>query len=147
MKKETYYFETTMEVTGSNQKEALDNLTKVLGDNEILVINAIKSKRKRTTRQNSALHLYFTQLADALNESGNDMRTVIDKEIDIQWSPMTVKEYLFRPLMKTMLGIKSTTQMNTGDIDKVFDVINKVIGERCGIHIPFPSIEIMMDQD
>ena len=33
----------------------------------------------RTVAQNSAMHLYFTQLAEALNDAGYDVETVISK--------------------------------------------------------------------
>ena len=108
-------------------------------------IDITKYKKTRTNPQNRALHLYFSQLAKALNDEGYDMRTFISEGIDIYWSPHNIKEHLWRPTMETMLGIKSTKQMKTGDIDQIYDVINKAVGERTGIHIPFPSIETLMD--
>jgi hypothetical protein len=97
-------------------------------------------KSTRTSKQNAALHLWFDQLAKALNDDGFDMRAVISK--DIMWTPYNVKEYLWRPTQKALFGTKSTTRLNkTEQIDKIFDVINKVVGERCGIFIPFPSYE------
>ena len=95
----------------------------------------------RTHRQNKALHLYFELLANALNEAGADMRKVIRQEVDIPWSKDTVKEYLWRPLMETQLLKKSTKEMDTTDIDVVYDTLNRVVGERTGVFVPFPSIE------
>lgn len=40
-------------------------------------------KRERTLTQNRAIHLWFTMLADALNDAGLDMRTVLKPEIEI----------------------------------------------------------------
>ena len=99
--------------------------------------------KKRTLQQNKALHLWYKQLAETLNNSGFDMKSVI-KDVDIPWSAYTVKEHLFRPTMKTMLGKDSTTELETHEIDQIFGVISKVIGERTGIFIPFPSIEEMI---
>ncbi len=98
---------------------------------------------KRTLQQNKALYLWYKQLAETLNNSGFDMKSVI-KDVDIPWSAYTVKEHLFRPTMKTMLGKDSTTELETHEIDQIFGVISKVIGERTGIFIPFPSIEEMI---
>ena len=98
---------------------------------------------KRTLQQNKALHLWYKQLAETLNNSGFDMKSVI-KDVDIPWSAYTVKEHLFRPTMKTMLGKDSTTELETHEIDQIFGVISKVIGERTGIFIPFPSINEMI---
>jgi len=99
--------------------------------------------KKRTLQQNKALYLWYKQLAETLNNSGFDMKSVI-KDVDIPWSAYTVKEHLFRPTMKTMLGKDSTTELETHEIDQIFGVISKVIGERTGIFIPFPSIEEMI---
>jgi len=98
-------------------------------------------KKTRTSQQNRALHLYFTLLATELNNAGFDMRKVIREGIDIPWSKDTVKEYLWRPVQKVMFGKKSTTQLKTTDIDKIFDVVNRHIGERTGVHVEFPSAE------
>lgn len=100
-----------------------------------------KYTETRTTRQNAALHLWFTQLAEALNKDGFDMRSVIKEDVDILWSDYTVKECLWRPVQKIFCGKKSTTQLTTEDINKIYDIINKAIGERTGIYIPFPCIE------
>lgn len=100
--------------------------------------------KKRTDQQNRALHLWFAQLSEALNDAGYDMRKTIREELDIPWTSYAVKEYLWRPLQKSMLGKKSTTQLTTEEIDQVYDVINLTIGERTGISVPFPSIEFLM---
>lgn len=105
-----------------------------------------KSIDKRTTQQNRALHLFFQQLADALNEAGYDMRETIREEIDIPWNAVTIKEYLWRPVMKKYIREQSTTKLSSADIDKIFDIINKMIGERTGVYVPFPSIETMYDE-
>lgn len=100
--------------------------------------------KQRTLKQNRALHLMFTQLADELNDHGLDMRKTLKPEIDIPWSGKTIKEYLWRPIMKAQLNIESTTEMNTKDIDKVFDTINKHLAEKFGLEIEFPSIESLL---
>ena len=104
-------------------------------------ITVSKKIKKRTSKQNRALHLWFTLLANAMNEAGYDMKKVIRDELDISWTDYNVKEYLFRPLMKNLFGYKSSNELKTGDIDKIYDIINKTISERTGVHVPFPSLE------
>lgn len=99
---------------------------------------------KRTTKQNRALHLYFTMVADALNLSGLDMKKVLKPEVDIPWNGGTIKEYLWRPLQKAQLQKESTTELTTKEIDLVFDTLNRFLGEKWGIHEPFPSIETLI---
>ena len=105
----------------------------------------MKNKKNRSIQQNKALHKWFDQLSKALNEDGFDMRTVISEEIDIPWSHYTVKEHLWRPVQKTLYNIESTKNINTQEINKIYDIINKTVGERTGIHVPFPNIEELMN--
>ena len=99
---------------------------------------------QRTLTQNAALHVLYTLLAESLNGAGLDMRKVLKPGIDIPWSPDTVKNYLWRPIQKAQLGKTSTTELSTVDIDKVFDTLNKHLGEKFGIHEDFPSMETIM---
>lgn len=114
-----------------------------LADKDVEVIVRCKIKR-RTEQQNKALHLWFTLLAEALNSAGYDMKKVM--HVDIPWTDYNIKEFLWRPVQKAMFGKVSTTQLDTGDIDKIYDVVNKTIAERTGIHVPFPSIEHLMEE-
>ena len=101
----------------------------------------------RTTLQNSALHLWFKQVADILNENGYDMRIFIREGIDVPWNERSFKDYIWRPAQKAVMGERSTTRLKTKDIDRIYDIINKAIGERSGLHIPFPSIETLITKD
>lgn len=99
-------------------------------------------KEKRSTQQNRALHLFFTKLAKALNNAGLDMKAVLKPEIDIPWDGRSVKDYLWKPIQELVLHKKSTTKLlRRKDIDKVFDTLNRHLGEKFGVHIPFPSEE------
>lgn len=103
-----------------------------------------QQEKKRTEAQNNAMHLWFTQLADALNLAGWDMKKVI--RVDIPWSPYSIKENLWRPLQNAMFGKDSTTQLTTDEVTKIYEVINREIGNRTGVTIPFPSIEELFAQ-
>lgn len=102
------------------------------------------AKKKRTLRQNSALHKYFTLLAEELNLAGLDMRKLLKEEIDISWTPESVKEYLWRPIQKVMYTKESTTKLETNEITKIYDVLNRHLSEKHGIGVMFPSEESMI---
>jgi hypothetical protein len=103
-----------------------------------------KASKTRSLSQNSALHLWFTQVAETLNEQGMDVRTFIKDSVEIPWSAHMVKELLWRKLQETMTGKKSTTQINTEEINKIMDVIIRTAGER-GVELPeFPSIDYIL---
>ena len=98
-----------------------------------------EEKKPRTTRQNKALHLYFSMLADALNEAGLDMKKTLKPEVQISWTKNSIKEYLFRPVMKAMTVKKSTTELTTDEVTKMYDVLNNHLGTKLGIYVEFPT--------
>lgn len=106
-----------------------------------------KQSKQRTLLQNKAIHAYFAQLAQALNESGYDMRRTLKHDIDIPWTPETIKKFLWKPIQNAQLGKESTTELSTKDIDAVYEVLNRHLGEKLGVHVPFPSMaEIIFEQ-
>jgi len=102
--------------------------------------------KKRTEAQNKALHLYFTQLAEILNDAGLDMRKVLKPSISIPWTPQTIKENLWKPIMEFQTQKSSTTEMTTKEITEVYDTINRHIGETFGITVEFPSVETLINK-
>jgi hypothetical protein len=100
---------------------------------------------KRTNQQNKALHKLFTQMSDTFNTMGLDMRVVLKPEIKIWWTPESCKKELFKPIMKAMYGIESTTELNTSQVSKVYEQIAHLLGEKFGVSIEFPSKEQLDD--
>lgn len=98
-------------------------------------------EKPRTQRQNRALHLLFGILADQLNEAGLDMKKTLRKDVEIPWTASNIKEFLWRPVMTAQLGKKSTTEMTTKDIDRVFETLTRHLGQKFSIELDFPSIE------
>ena len=97
-----------------------------------------------TRRQQNSLHLWFQMLADELNDAGLDLRKVLKPEIEIPWSKESIKNFLWRPVQEIYLSKKSTTELTTKDIDEIWEILNRHLGEKFGIHIPFPSEEEMV---
>lgn len=98
-------------------------------------------KDKRTLTQNRAMHKYFTQLAEALNDGGLDMKRTLKPEIDIPWSGATVKKFLWKPIQDAILDKDSTTELDTKEPSLVYETLNRHLSEKFGIHVPFPSVE------
>ena len=96
----------------------------------------------RTIAQNASLHLYCNQVADALNDAGLDMKKVI--KADVSWSMFSVKEYMWKSLQKAILGKESTTLLKKDEIDTIYHQMNRLLAEKFGIHVPFPSVESMI---
>lgn len=101
-----------------------------------------KKPKQRTITQNKSLHLYFTQLAEVLNDAGLDMRVILKPEVEIPWTSENVKNHLWRPIQRAYLQKESTTELTTQDIDKIYDIFNRHIS-KFGVFVEFPSIETL----
>ena len=105
------------------------------------------NKDKRTISQNRMLHLYFELLAKTLNSAGLDMKEVLKPGIDIPWTKDMVKEHLWRPIQEAYVKKESTKDLTKKELNDVFDILNRHLGEKFGIHEELPSTERMMEME
>lgn len=103
-----------------------------------------KDPSQRTLKQNRAGHLYFTHVADALNDSGLDMQAVLSKRVGIRWTDVSVKECLFKGLAKAMYNVDSTTKLDTKQFTKVAEMLGDVLARDYGVATQFPSQESLL---
>ena len=99
---------------------------------------------QRTSQQNRAMHLLFTQIAEELNNQGIEKKTVVEileKYSTVPWNLITVKELIWRTLQQGLLLKRSTTELTKEEIDQVYDVLNREIFVPFGIELEFPSSE------
>jgi len=118
-----------------------DNQCKFLKDSS-KTVDLIEKKNTRSTKQNSALHLLFTIISSQLNEMGMEFKYLGLKGnvLEMRYTPELVKNHIWRPIQETLFDIKSTTKINTTQINEIMDVLIKFFAER-GIVIEFPSKE------
>jgi hypothetical protein len=87
------------------------------------------------------MHTWFSLIADTLNEAGLDQRIVLQAyKLDVPWSAEVIKETMWRRVQTAMYGKRSTTKLTTDEVTKIYDVINKFLGDNFKVHIPFPSV-------
>lgn len=112
-------------------------------DGTRFIVTVEKKTSRRTLSQNNALHLWFQLLADALNDAGYSIQHVIKFfTVELSWTKDSVKEILWRTTQKALLKKKSTTELNKQeDIDTVWEHLNRSLGEKLSIHVPFPVDE------
>jgi hypothetical protein len=96
---------------------------------------------KRTLQQNRALHKFFEMLANDLNGAGLDMKKTLKPGVDIPWSPETVKIYLWKPIQDAMFNKESTTELETKEVNEVYETLVRHLGEKFGITTEFPKAE------
>lgn len=99
----------------------------------------------RTTKQNRALHLYFSFVAEELNTLGINFKYEGLKglELSTPYTEILVKEVLWKPIQRSLFDIDSTTKLTTKQMNDIIDVITLFFGEK-GINLEFPNLENLM---
>ena len=97
----------------------------------------IKNLDIRTIQQNKALHKYFTILASVLNSAGFEISKVI--KVDTPWCAESIKDLLWRPVMKQQLNKNSTAKLTKEEVTQVYDTLNRALSLKCGVSVEFPS--------
>ena len=112
-------------------------------DGQQVDVVIVKHRERRTDQQNKAIHLYFTQVAEALNDAGFTLEKVVKNfKMEHEWSSVTVKELLWREAQRYAVNKYSTTELDKfEEIEKVYDIVNRFLASIGVESIPFPSVE------
>lgn len=94
---------------------------------------------KRTKKQNRAEHKWFRQVAEALNDGGYTVQEVV--KVPISFTEEWVKRYLFLRVAQVMYEKEHTSELTKEQTSKCVEELNLILGERFGIHVPFPAEE------
>ena len=98
----------------------------------------------RSLKQNNSMHLWLTMVAEELDKRGFTIQDVVAaiKRAEIRPTMTNLKEVMWRPYQIAALKKESTTKLNKLEVDKVYEGLNKFLGDNFdGLHIPFPSKE------
>jgi hypothetical protein len=98
-------------------------------------------EKQRSPKQNNALHKLFAILATDLNTKGLDAKLILKENYQILWTPEMIKRDLWKPLQKAMLQKESTASLTPVELQQVYEQLAKIIGEKHGVEIDFPSME------
>lgn len=111
---------------------------KLLSGGATVEIKNVRSKR--SSLQNRALHKYFSLIADALNELGltHHYTGITGKLFEVRFTPIIVKEFIWKPLQFHLFDKKTTTKLTTIQINEIIDVLTLYLGNK-GVNVPFPN--------
>jgi len=98
---------------------------------------------RRTNKQNNSLHAGLKNLGETLNAGGLDMRKVLKESVEIPWTQESVKQFMFNPISIIMHDGRTSSDLNTIEIQKVWDVMIRFCGEKHGITVPWPDHETL----
>ncbi len=107
-------------------------------------VDLTEKKGSRTLKQNSAIHLYCTMIAEILNDYGltfsyNGVSS--NKVLEIPYTMILVKETMWKPIQNALFGKKSTTELTTKEVSEIAMPLERFIAENLGVDLPFPSVE------
>lgn len=101
-------------------------------------------EKQRTTSQNKALHKLFADIANHCVATGIDSKPILTK---LQTYPTPVSTQFVKETWRAMqiavTGKSSTADLETKEIDQVYDVFNKFWSELTGEHFTFPSYDAL----
>ena len=134
-------------ITENTTRADLDEFAQNLASHMLFYLDIGKyilelKKPQRTNPQNRAIHLFFRQLAAELNGIGVTCKfssILKDVFLEKEWDEHTIKEFIWRPVQKAVLGKDSTTQLSTTDIDRIAKPIIQALGYKYNLGLVFPS--------
>lgn len=103
-----------------------------------------KPIKPRTPQQNKAMHVYFEEVADLLNESGISVQLFL-KDFEIDYSKEMIKG-IWRRIAEKKFGKESTADLTTRELQDIFEEFNRQVSKH-GIHLPFPSAVADFDEE
>ena len=93
----------------------------------------------RTEQQNNAMHLWFRQMAEQLNDAGYSNKHPFNDQVEIPFTEGLVKEMLYKPIIKAMYQKTSTTRLTGRELSEAAEVLVRWLSEHKGIYAPFPQ--------
>lgn len=100
------------------------------------------TETKRSTQVNKSLHLLFQQVANEMLAQGIERRTVLNdlKGYSCPIDASFLKE-VYRAILYTQTGLKSTTEATNAQIKTVYETFQKFLAENYHLEAEWPSIE------
>lgn len=102
-------------------------------------LQAPKLSVQRSSAQNRALHKGCQDIADTLIENGISLQVLL-QHLDVRPSMESIKA-IYRDIARAKFEVTSTADLDTTQINKVWDDLSKAVSQTTGVYIPFPSYE------
>ena len=127
-----------------------DYFTANLKEGDVLSGDLTINNRRglRTRLQNSAMWLFNTQIAKALNDAGYDMRNFFDASHVVSFSTNSVKENIWNTFSLHLHGTEKSSKLDTKQFCEVGEEMGARLATSKGISVAWPSREsLMMESD
>jgi hypothetical protein len=108
------------------------------GSHEVIIK---KLPQTRTAKQNRALHKWCSMVAGELNNGGYSVPIVLSDAVDGEWDGDAVKALMWKKVQKVVIGKTSTADANTDEYTPVYEILNRFLGSKFGLSVPWPNKE------
>lgn len=97
----------------------------------------------RTPAQHRALHKWFGDVADKLNNAGISPQVFVNLGIEIRWTKEMVKEDIWKAIQLKKFKTDSTKELTIGDLQEIYEDIDLELLQNplINVDIPFPNIQ------
>lgn len=98
-------------------------------------------KKQRSIPQNRSVHQYFSLMSEEMNDAGitqKDLTLSFKDGFELPVTPGMIKD-IFRAVGFAMFKKKSTSDLDSKEIQKVHQVVDQRFGEVTGVTVPWPS--------
>jgi|TARA_R100001082_G_scaffold44092_2_gene23388 hypothetical protein len=119
------------------REKFLQQAKKVMEDNPFVVWDVTFGKR-RTSKQNNALHVFCRLVAVELNNKGYSVESFFKEGVEIPFSAEIVKEHIWKPIQKGVTDKESSADLTTIEIQETYENVNRALSNK-GVHIPWPQ--------
>jgi hypothetical protein len=100
----------------------------------------------RSVLQNSAMWLFNTKIANALNDSGQDMRVFLKEGYFVSWSKYTVKEHIWNTISKALFDTDKSSSLNSKQFYEVGEMVGIRMATNKRIVVNWPSRDSLMTE-
>jgi hypothetical protein len=99
-----------------------------------------ETEQQRTKSQNKAIHLWFTQITQTLNDSGYTLHDLLRafNSVSVDVTENSVKSVM-QAIAEVQYGKSHTSELTTLECTRVAEEMNRILGQGLGVHVPFPS--------
>jgi hypothetical protein len=124
------------------QREFIKKWTSDIDDPAIVT----EINMQRSNQQNASLYRWERILAKTLNDGGIPFGDVVIK-LPREFTQENIHALVIHPLLMALYPDKtSTSQLSTTEIQDIYLRADKVISERTGVSIEWPSLESMSEE-
>jgi len=109
-------------------------------DGTVFEVGDGKEDRQRTIPQNNSMYLYERRLANDLNDSGQEIKRVIEKKSqDVPWRQESIHCLIWVPVQEAIIQEVSSTKLTTVNMTRVYNVVSRNMSQLFGVNTEWPS--------